>query len=331
MSKKDPKLKYKEVKNDFTLKVKLTFEEKYSKLLSEEDYQKLLQYSTTFPLKSIRINTLKVKDPNTVIKTLENKFHLIEIPWQKYAYFVKSKINDRRDIGNTMEHVLGYIYIQEAASMIPVSAIKDELIKDGTVLDMCASPGSKTTQLSQEMNNNGLIIANELDGKRIASLGQNIQRVGCSNVMITQHDASKLPLKTNFKFDNILLDAPCSGLGTLRKSPDTMRTWNPRLHINMSKRQRKLIDTAFNMLNPGGVMIYSTCSIEPEENEGVVDWLLRKYDNAVILPINIDINRGEPILSYGNIQYDESIKDSLRIWPFNNNTDGFYVAKIKKV
>lgn len=330
---KQAKVKYIDYEYDFPLKVKVTFEKKYRSILNEQDYQNLIKYSLTYPRKSIRINTLKVSAPEKLKLKLEKQFNLDPIPWQNYAYYIKALNSDRRDLGNTIEHALGYIYIQESASMVPVNAFGNDLVKDGVILDMCASPGSKTTQLSQLMDNKGLIIANELDGKRIASLGQNIQRVGCTNIVITHRNAARISndISPNTKFDNILLDAPCSGLGTLRKSPDTMRTWNPRLHINMSKRQRKLIDAAFNMLKVGGVMIYSTCSIEPEENEGIVDWLLRKYDNAKVLPIDLDIKRSKPVIEFGNIKYDESIKETLRIWPYDNNTDGFYVAKIKKL
>jgi len=324
---KDKKQKYVTYEYDIKADVKIKFEEKYKELLGKE-YEDFIKYSLTFPLKSIRLNNLK-KDPEYLLKRLKKNFTLKKIPWTKYGYWISH--NERRDIGNTIEHSLGYIYIQEAASMLPVNVLGNDLKKNGIVLDMCAAPGSKTTQLAQHMDNQGLIVANEMLGKRIAALGINIQQNGSHNTIITQHDATKLLRRWNFKFDNILLDAPCSGTGTTRKSPSTFRTWNPSLGIAMAKIQRKMIATAFELLKDGGVMTYSTCSIEPEENESVVDWLLRKYDNAKIMDINLDINKAKPILKYNDNTFHPDIKKTLRIYPHHNNTDGFFIAKIKKV
>jgi len=324
---KEQKIKTLSYEYDMKADVKIKFEEKYKELLGDE-YDDFIKYSLTFPLKSIRINTLK-KSEDYLLKRLKKTFSLKKIPWTKYGYWISHE--ERRDIGNTIEHSLGYIYIQEAASMLPVNVLGKDLKKDGLVLDMCAAPGSKTTQLAQHMDNHGLIIANELLGKRIAALGINIQMNGNHNTIITQHDATKLTKRLSIKFDNILLDAPCSGTGTFRKSPSTFKTWNPRLGIAMAKTQRKLIATAFELLKQGGVMTYSTCSIEPEENESIVDWLLNKYDNAKVMDIDLKIKSAKPILEYNGKQFHPDIKKTLRIYPHHNNTDGFYVAKIKKL
>jgi len=321
---------------DIKADVKKSFENKYKPILQDK-YDEFIKYSLTFPRKSIRLNTIK-KPLEYIKEKLEKNFELTKIPWSRTGYWIKGKIlnkdnKERRDIGNTIEHSLGYIYIQEASSMVPVEALGEDLVKDGIIFDMCAAPGSKTTQLAQNMNNKGLIIANEMDYKRIAALGQNIIRCGLTNAIITQHNAMNLQkwIDANIQFDNIILDAPCSGTGTIRKSPYIFLEWNPRLCIAMARVQRKLIDNAFLLLKKGGVMIYSTCSIEPEENEEVVDYLMKKYDNIEIMDIKLDINRSEPILNHDGKTYNKEIAKTLRIWPQDNDTDGFYVAKICKL
>ena len=137
---------------------------------------------------------------------------------------------------------------------------------------------------------------------------------------------------SNIKFDRILVDAPCSGTGTIRKSLKTLRIWNPNMVKRLSITQKQLIETAFNILKENGTMVYSTCSLEPEENEAVVDFLLNKYGNAEIEPIELkNIKKSSPILNFEDKEYNKNIKNCLRIWPQDNDTEGFFVAKIKKV
>jgi len=132
-------------------------------------------------------------------------------------------------------------------------------------------------------------------------------------------------------FDKILLDAPCSGTGTIRKSLKTLRIWNPVMVKRLAGTQRQLIDTAFKNLKQGGILVYSTCSLEPEENEGVIDFLLNKYENAELEPVKLsNIKKSEPILNFENKKYNDEIKKCLRIWPQDNDTEGFFVAKIRK-
>jgi len=134
----------------------------------------------------------------------------------------------------------------------------------------------------------------------------------------------------DFKFDKILVDAPCSGTGTIRKSLKTLRIWNLNVVKRLAGTQKQLIDTAYQNLKDGGTLVYSTCSCEPEENESVVDFLLTKYPKAKLEKIDLPIKKSPPILEFEGKKFNEEIEKCLRIWPQDNDTEGFFVAKVKK-
>ena len=304
------------------IEFKQKFIERYSKLTDWEEFKKV---SLSFLRRSIRVNTLKMPI-NQLKKRLEEKNWISEkIPWCKEGFYVEHK-EGRRDIGNTIEHSLGYFYVQEAVSMIPPIVLEPK--PDEFVLDMCAAPGSKASQIAQYMENKGILIANDYKGIRIAPLGINLQRMGITNAIITLMEGRFFK---NFEFDKILVDAPCSGTGTIRKSLKTLRIWNPDVIKRLAGTQRQLIDTAFQNLKKNGILVYSTCSLEPEEDEGIIDFLLNKYDNAELEEINLDVKRSQPILEFEDKQYNPEIKKCLRLWPQDNDTEGFFVAKIKKL
>ncbi len=303
------------------IEFKQAFVERYSKLADWGEFKK---YSLSFLRRSIRVNTLKIS-VDELKKRLGKEWKLKQIPWCKEGFWIEHKKGERRDIGNTLEHSLGYIYVQEAASMLPPLILKP---KPGEiVLDMCAAPGSKATQIAALMKNRGVLIANDIKGDRIAALGINIQRMGITNTIITQMSGDWFK---EIEFDKILVDAPCSGTGTIRKSLKTLQIWNPNMIKRLAGLQRKLIDSAFNCLKKEGNLVYSTCSLEPEENEGVVNFLLNKYENAKLIDIKLNIKKSPAILEFEDKRYNKEIKKCLRIWPQDNDTEGFFVAKIKK-
>ena len=297
------------------------FIERYKKLTDWEEFKKC---SLTFLRRSIRVNTLKMSVPE-LKKRIEKVWELTPIPWCKEGFWIKHREGTRRDIGNLIEHSLGYFYVQEAVSMIPPIVLDP---KPGeTVLDMCAAPGSKSSQIAQYMQNKGVLISNDYKGIRLAPLGINMQRMGITNAILTLMEGRYFK---DFQFDKILVDAPCSGTGTIRKSLKTIRIWNANMVRRLAGTQKQLISIAFDNLKPGGTMVYSTCSDEPEEDEGVIDFLLNKYDNAKLEEINLDIKRSEPILEFEGKKYNPEVKKCLRLWPQDNDTEGFFVAKIKK-
>jgi 16S rRNA C967 or C1407 C5-methylase (RsmB/RsmF family) len=177
------------------------------------------------------------------------------------------------------------------------------------------------------MENKGVIVANDLTGVRLAALGINLQRCGVRNVLMTRMSGGRI---RDIEFDRVLVDAPCSGTGTIRKSLKTVEMWNPKLASYLAKTQKQLLKTGFNLLKPGGTLVYSTCTLEPEEDEGVVDYLLKEFDDASVCDIKLDIKRSEPVVSFEGKTYSEEVKKCLRIWPQDNDTEGFFVAKIMK-
>lgn len=307
------------------IKFKEKFVERYSKLT---DWEAFKTCSLSFLRRSIRVNTLKISIPE-LKKRLEKNWVLEQVPWCKEGFWIEHIKKERRDIGNLVEHPLGYFYTQEAASMIPPIVLEPK--EDEIILDMAASPGSKTTQIAQYMNNTGILIANDYTADRMKPLSINMQRCGITNAIITLMQGQWF-CNSNIRFDRILVDAPCSGTGTIRKSLKTLRIWNPNMVKRLSITQKQLIEAAFNILKENGTMVYSTCSLEPEENEAVVDFLLNKYENAEIEPIELkNIKKSSPVLNFENKEYGNKIKNCLRIWPQDNDTEGFFVAKIKKL
>ena len=303
------------------IKFKDRFIERYSKLT---DWESFSSCSLSFLRRSIRVNTLNgsIKDITNSIK--KKGWKLTKIPWCKEGFWLEH--SDRRDVGNLLEHHLGKIYVQEAASMIPPLVLKPQ--PGDLVLDLAAAPGSKTTQMGALMKNKGMIIANDYKGSRLSSLGINVQRSGLTNVLITLMDGRWFK---GFQFDKILLDAPCSGTGTIRKSLKTISIWNENMIKKIARQQLQLAETAFENLKPGGEMVYSTCSLEPEENEGVVDQLLKKFPDADVVKVKLPgLKIGQPVFEFDGIVYDPRIKNVLRIWPQDNDTEGFFIAKIRK-
>ncbi len=237
------------------------------------------------------------------------------------------------ELGKSLEHQLGYYYIQELASMLPALVLEP---KPGEfVLDLAASPGSKTTQISALMQNKGTIIANEISYSRLKILAGNLERCGCSNTIITKKEGVALckRLKNkNVMFDRILIDAPCSGEGTLRSTPKTALMWNPQTIISLSKLQKRLVESALEVLKPNVVLVYSTCTHAPEENEGVISYILDKFkDKIKIESLSLPIKCNQGITSWEKDKYDREVTKSCRIYPHVANTEGFFIAKLKKI
>jgi tRNA (cytosine49-C5)-methyltransferase len=304
--------------------LKPKFIERYKQICP--DYDAFVKYSFTYIRKSVRVNTIKIS-VEELKKKMSEDWTLTKIPWCDYGFFIESK-HGRRDIGNTIAHTLGYIYVQEAVSMIP-PIILDPKPGD-LVLDMCASPGSKTTQIAQLMKNKGLIVANDIKSDRLAALGLNVQRCGLTNCIITNMHGQAFGRK-EIMFDRILVDAPCSATGAIRKSSKTVQMWNPDMIRRLSATQKSLISTAFSLLKPEGTMVYSTCSVEPEEDEEVIDYLLKEFPDAKIEEIKLDIKRSPAITSFGNKIYSKEVSKCLRLWPQDNDTEGFFITKIRKL
>ena len=341
-------------------------------LNNKEDLKKYLEILKIQPVKSIRCNTLKIS-VEKLKEVLEKKGWVISQPWKDFpeVMIVEGKLQDcgitggstkchRSDLrgslketsgclspevmivenqlepgelGRSLEHLLGYYYIQELSSMLPVIALQP---KEGDIiLDLCAAPGSKTTQSASLMQNKGTIIANEVNMGRLMVLASNLERCGVTNTIISRKDGVALCKKFvngNIQFDKILVDAPCSGEGTLRSSRQTYLMWNIKTIQQLSKLQKQLFKSAFEILKINGEMIYSTCTHAPEENEEIVNWALEEFkDQIKIEKINLPVKSRQGLTKWQNKEYFEEVKYSCRIYPQDNNTEGFFLAKFKKI
>jgi len=282
------------------------------------DYEKFLLHHDEW--KSIRINTIKISKEKLIEKL---DFEIKEIPWYEYGLWVKG------DISHTLEYYLGYYHIQEAGSMIPpLFLLKDEqdASKKSIIIDACAAPGSKTTQLAM-MNEKATIIANDVNLKRIRALVHNIQKAGAKNVIVTNYDARKL-YHLGIEADYILLDVPCTASGKIPKKDSILKKWNYGRIKAMSKKQKKIIEGAYHSLKKGGVMVYSTCSIEPEENEEVIDYAIKNF-NLEIEEVKIDgLKTRRGIRRWEGKEYEA--EKCSRIWPQDNQTEGFFICRLRK-
>jgi len=306
-----------------TIELKPAFEERY-KLLLGPRYEEFIKFSSSYIRKCIRVNTLKITVPE-LKRRLEDQWLLTPIPWCKEGFWIEKKGEARYDIGNLTEHQLGFLYIQEAASMIPPVVLDPQ--PGERILDLCAAPGSKTSQIAQYMNNEGVLIANDVQGMRLKPLGLNLQRCGIRNTIVTLNGNHRFAAGS---FDRVLVDAPCSGTGTIRRSLKTMRMWSPGLVKRMQMEQKKLITLGYNLLKPGGTLVYSTCTQEPEENEEIITWFLEKHPEAKLQKINLDIKQSPAITEWNGKKYHDEIDKVLRIYPQDNDSEGFFVAKLLK-
>lgn len=308
------------------------FVERMEALLGKAGAEEFFEISYTKCPVSIRCNTLKIS-VSELKERLENYGWKIKQPFAEFpeVMVLESSLKPG-ELGKTKEHLLGYYYVQEISSMLPMLALKPKA--GDMILDLCASPGSKTTQAAAMMENEGTIIANELSMGRIGILNSNLERCGVMNTVVTRKEGvalcERLLKKSQIKFDKILVDAPCSGEGTLRKSPRTFEMWN----INMIKKiagvQRQLASAAMKILKVGGEMIYSTCTLAPEEDEMIVDYLVKNFD-VEVEQLNLPLKFREGVCSWEGRELSGEVKKCLRLYPQDNDTDGFFVAKIKKL
>jgi NOL1/NOP2/sun family putative RNA methylase len=308
------------------------FEERMKKLLDgEKDYNNFMNTIRTPSRNIIRCNTLKIS-PEELKEKLEKNGWKISQPYPKYKeiLIIESKIIPGA-LGNSQEHINGEYYVQELCSMMSAIALNPK--EHEIIIDLCASPGSKTTQMCSYMNNKGTIIANDCNEERVHILNQNLSRCKCMNVVVTINDAVQLCKrleKSNAKFDKILLDAPCSGEGILRSDDKLFLSWSMGTIKKLSGIQKKMISAAIPLLEKNSFLVYSTCTHDPEENEEVIDFALKNF-NIEIEKIDLPIKTRDGITSWEDKKYDKRVKLCHRIYPQDNDSEGFFVAKIRKL
>jgi len=288
------------------------------------DQTKLLLQANERPLTpSIRVNSLKINTENLRYRLKSKGFELEPIDWISYGFRVKkSPFN----LGATHELLQGYYYVQNVASMLPALILDPQ--SDETVIDMCAAPGGKASHLAQLMNNKGSIILIDRNINRIPALEINLRRLGVTNSIILNLDSTNLP-QLNLKADKILLDAPCTGEGLIRQDPSRKTSKEERDIKKMAMIQKKLLNAGLRTLKPGGILLYSTCSIAPEENEFVVNDVLQNLSKYSIVEINNQYGSSSHTSIFGHSLRND-IELSQRLYPHIHNTIGFYLCMIKK-
>lgn len=305
--------------------------ERYIRVLGFRETTKLLEAFEKPLAPVIRTNTVLIK-PEKLAERLENLgFELESITWLPYAYRVVGAPRSP-SIGSTHEYLKGLYYIhRDAAALLPPVLLIDDSY-EGDVLDMCAAPGGKATHLAQLLYGRGRIIANDLVLYRIRSLIGHVMRMRLDNVDVTWADARKLPSIMNKRFRRILLDAPCSGEGTIMFDPGRKTRTTIKDLALIVKREIELLDAALDMLEPGGILAYSTCSIAPEENEYVIYRLMMFRDDFEIVEPRVKLFEWSPWLtSYKGIDYTSDFKKCLRIWPHRHGMMGFTICLLRKI
>lgn len=261
-----------------------------------------------YPRKSVHI----LKNEEEIV----NMFNLKPVPWTDHCFFV----DEPRKI---QDHYYDSVFIQDPASVVPVLALNVEKCH---VVDLCAAPGSKTLHLVREAQ---YVVANDSHRNRVRRLQHNMRRFRIKNCVILREDGRKLHL--NEKVDRVLVDAPCTGEGIVKKIHKAMKLWSLKRVNLLSRIQKQLILNGLSLLKEGGILVYSTCTFAPEENEGVVDYVLKKR-KVNLEQISIDNLTGIPgLTAWKKREYNPVLEKTLRIYPFHNCTNGFFVAKFKKL
>ncbi len=268
---------------------------------------------------TLRVNTLKITAKELVERLEKLGVKLERIPFTKNGYTVQSKFS----LGAITEYLLGYYYLQETASQLPVEVLDPK--PTDIVLDACAAPGGKTTQIAAHMKNQGTLIAYDLKEHRIPSLLMNIERCGVTNTTVFQDHVARA-VKLGIKFDKILFDAPCAGNYLTEAGWFEKRTLEG-IQIS-SEIQKRLFEDTVRVLKQGGTLVYSTCSLEPEENELNIQWAL---DNLPVKLEKVSLEIGEPGLTeiFGK-KLNPDIALCRRFWPHKTKTEGFFIAKLVK-
>ncbi|MBU1099047.1 MAG: RsmB/NOP family class I SAM-dependent RNA methyltransferase [Bacteroidetes bacterium] len=238
------------------------------------------------------------------------------------------KVLEGQDIiGKTTEHALGHYYIQSLSSMIPPFALLPT--SEDKTLDLCAAPGSKTTQLAEMMNNEGTLIANEPSNKRIRSLVHNVDRQNLVNVGVLRFRGETLSKVYHEYFDKVLVDAPCSGLGIVQKKGEINNWWNTDEVARMSDLQFRLLISAIKSAKVGGEILYSTCTMTCEENEFIIDRVLKKYP-VELVDVELPVPSHDGLTEYAGFEFSPTLKKARRIVPWDINSEGFFIAKLRK-
>ncbi len=272
---------------------------------------------------TFRANTLKIPKEELIRRLTQSGFHIQDI---RFADAVVLE-SETTLLSKTIEHFLGLVYIQSIASMIPPLVLDPK--ENEMILDISAAPGSKTTQIGQMMKNRGVLVANDWDGKRIKTLSHNLDRMGLINAAMVNMGGERIGNLLPETFDKILVDAPCSALGVIHKAPQAVANLNYLQKFAFIQEQ--LLVSAIKAAKVGGTIVYSTCTVAPEENEKLINGILSRYPfelEDIALPAQLEFMPG--ITGYNGETYHASLSKTVRILPSEINPEGFFIAKLNK-
>jgi 16S rRNA (cytosine1407-C5)-methyltransferase len=271
---------------------------------------------------TMRVNTIKYDIQSLMAFLREKNIKFERVPWYNDALIIKNA--REREIEKFDIYEKGFLSFQSLSSMVPPVALNPR--EGEKILDLTAAPGSKTTQMAAMMNNKGYILANELDKIRSERLKHKVNVMGADIVEVVTGRGEKLGSEYPEYFDRVLLDTPCSGEGRfVVGDASTTRYWSKKEVESLSRLQKKLFESAFTALKKGGVMVYSTCTLNKDENEYVLDWAVKNLDLHII-DIDIKINGAVPAF---NENMDESLRKAIRILP-SKDMEGFFICKLRK-
>ncbi len=293
-----------------------SFLEKMQNILGEEYEDFLASYEQPRNF-GLRVNGDKIS-PREFEQLSE--FHLTRIPWTENGYYYEAQDAPARH----PFYYAGLYYLQEPSAMTPASRLP---VHPGErVLDLCAAPGGKATELGARLHGQGVLVANDISASRAKALLKNLEISGVSNAFVTNEVPAKLAAEFPEFFDKILVDAPCSGEGMFRKDPDVAKVWDVQKPLNCAKQQKEIISRAAQMLAPGGQLLYSTCTFSPEENEEVIAYLLESRGDMEVLEME-----GYEGFSQGFATEEHpELSRCVRIWPHHMNGEGHFVALLRK-
>lgn len=314
---------------DAILQLPEEFLVRLARLVPKNIYENVLSALSTPRPTTLRVNRLKITGEALVSALDPLGFTLEPVEWSADAYILKT--GTLRALSESVPYQTGQLYVQSLSSMLP-PLILDPKPGD-RVLDIAAAPGSKTTQMATLMQNRGEIVANDTSQTRIYRLKANIQLQGATIAHVSRDDGRSLWKRYPEYFDKALVDVPCSMEGRFYlPEPKTYQDWSVKKVKDLSHLQRWMLRSAVSATKPGGSIVYSTCTLSPEENEEVVDWVLEKERGSVVTEeVRLDGLDGYPgLLNWGAKNFDDSLSKTLRIYP-TARMEGFYIAKIKKI
>ena len=288
------------------------------KTLLGDEYAAYEDAVNAAPVRAFRVNTDKIK-----LEDFEkiNIFSDRKIPYVENGFYF-----DFDKIGNHPYHHAGMIYVQEPAAMAPAECV--EIDPDWTVLDMCAAPGGKSTQLRNKLGENGVLVSNEIIASRCKILTGNMERMGVRNTVTTCMDTAKLAKVFPDTFDFIMVDAPCSGEGMFRKEEIAISEWSPENVEKCAVRQTEILENAVRCLKDGGYIVYATCTFSLEENEKVIDAFLQRHPDFEIIPVSERVQKS----TTDGIFFDgctcENIRFARRFYPHNAPGEGQFMAAL---